>query len=122
MDYWLVCPGFGAVPWPAGTIAPTMPFPASDAPPRQSHLPMRAQEPAVVDASNLGSPLVLDKGWRVGISSDPAASSAEFDDSNWAVRDAKGTIADVKEPDDSSDHSDHDGQICLVPAAHETRS
>jgi Stage II sporulation protein E (SpoIIE) len=86
---------------------PHHPFPGFGRPPKAEPPPNAAEEPAVVDASNLGSPLVLDKGWRVGISSDPAAASPDFDDSSWAVRDAKGTIADVKEPDDSSEHSDH---------------
>lgn len=61
-----------------------------------------SQAQTVIDGSNLGSPLVLDKGWRVGISSDPAAAMPDFDDSGWAVRDAHGTIADVPETEDSS--------------------
>ena len=54
----------------------------------------------VVDATGIGSPIVLDKGWRVGISSDRAAATPGFDDSGWATRDAKGTIADVSDPED----------------------
>ena len=57
----------------------------------------------IIDASSLGSPLVLDKGWRVGVTSDPAAANPAFDDSDWAVRDGKGTIADVDEPSDEPD-------------------
>jgi sigma-B regulation protein RsbU (phosphoserine phosphatase) len=53
-----------------------------------------------VDATGIGSPIVLDKGWRVGISSDPAAATPGFDDSAWATRDANGTIADVSDSDD----------------------
>ena len=72
--------------------------------------PNPSQDAAVIDASSLGSPLVLDKGWRVGISSDPAAATPGFDDSGWAVRNGKGTIADVNEQDaaDRSDHPDRD--------------
>jgi len=50
----------------------------------------------VFDASNLGSPLLLDKGWRVGITTDPSvAASIDFDDSTWAIRDAQDFFADV---------------------------
>ena len=49
----------------------------------------------VFDASNLGSPLTLDKGWRVGITADPAAANPDFDDSAWAIRDAREFFADV---------------------------
>ena len=42
-----------------------------------------------LDASNLGSPLVLDKGWRVGVTANTAAANRDFDDSAWAVRDAR---------------------------------
>ena len=61
--------------------------------------PSPAQEETVVDAQKLGSPIVLEKGWRVGISSDPAAAAPGFNDSGWAVRDATGTIADVSDSD-----------------------
>jgi phosphoserine phosphatase RsbU/P len=67
-----------------------------------------SQEPAILDVSRLGAPLVLDRGWRVGITSDAAASRPEFDDSGWAVREATGVIADVAEPPDSSEHPDFD--------------
>lgn len=36
-----------------------------------------------IDASPMGSPIVLDKGWRVGVTSDPAVSSPSYDDSGW---------------------------------------
>ena len=51
------------------------------------------------DATSLGSPLLLDKGWRVGITSNPAAATAEFDDSTWAVRDAQESFAEVPDED-----------------------
>jgi hypothetical protein len=44
------------------------------------------------DATSLGSQLVLDKGWRVGITANPAADNPDFDDSAWAVRDAKESV------------------------------
>ena len=55
---------------------------------------------ATLDASNLGSPLVLDKGWRVGVTANTAAANRDFDDSAWAVRDATEGFADVSEGDD----------------------
>lgn len=63
--------------------------------------PASAPQP-VLDATALGSPVPLDKDWRVGISSDPAASSAGFDDSGWAVRSAQASFADVPEEDSGS--------------------
>ena len=51
------------------------------------------------DASSIGSPILLDKGWRVGITSNPAAAEPGFDDSAWAVRDARESIADVPDED-----------------------
>ena len=60
----------------------------------------------VFDATSLGSPLSLDKGWRVGITADPAAANTDFDDSAWAIRDAQDALADV--PDE--DHHDDAGR------------
>jgi sigma-B regulation protein RsbU (phosphoserine phosphatase) len=77
---------------------PRPPIPAQPNPPQQA---------AVVDATSLGSPVVLNKGWRVGISSDPAAANPAFDDSGWAVRDANGAIADVTESEEN-DHPGHE--------------
>ncbi len=57
----------------------------------------------VFDASGLGSPLVLNKGWRVGISSNPAVAKADFDDSTWALRDALDSFADVPDEDHPAD-------------------
>lgn len=59
-----------------------------------------APEGPVVDATGIGSPIVLNKGWRVGVTSNSAAASPGFDDSGWAVRDANGTIADVQDSED----------------------
>jgi uncharacterized membrane protein len=83
------------------------------------HHPRRAERPAatapepasaaVFDATGMGSPLTLTGKWRVGITADPTAVRPEFDDSSWAVRDAKEWIADVPDPDDSEDdHANHD--------------
>ena len=64
----------------------------------------------IFDATGLGSPLLLDKGWRVGITSDPSASSADFDDSGWAIRDAEGTMGDVSDADQAAGGPGQDGK------------
>ncbi|HEY1766182.1 MAG TPA: PP2C family protein-serine/threonine phosphatase [Terracidiphilus sp.] len=53
----------------------------------------------VFDATALGSPLPLDSDWRVGITSKPAAASADFDDSTWAVRGAQSFMEEVPDED-----------------------
>ena len=53
----------------------------------------------VFDATSEGSPVVLDKGWRVGITANQAAASPDFDDSTWALRDAQESIPDVPDED-----------------------
>lgn len=60
----------------------------------------------VFDATNLGSPALLNKGWRVGITSDPAAALPGFDDSQWAIRDAAQSFEDV--PDEGDDEKSGD--------------
>ena len=55
--------------------------------------------PAILDASAMGSPVLLDTCWRVGISADPAAAQPDFDDSAWALRNATDAFPDVAEPD-----------------------
>ena len=59
--------------------------------------PATSIAPVLFDASSLGSPLLLDKNWRVGISADPSVAHRDFDDLAWAVRDAKAYMADVPE-------------------------
>jgi sigma-B regulation protein RsbU (phosphoserine phosphatase) len=60
-----------------------------------------SDHPTVIDATNLGSPTVLDKGWRLGVTSDPAAANPGFDDSKWVTRDAQESIADIPSGDES---------------------
>ena len=55
---------------------------------------------AIFDATSLGSPLQLQSGWRVGITSDPAAASPTFDDSAWVLRNAQPMINDVPDQED----------------------
>ncbi len=58
-----------------------------------------ATPPAIFDAAALGSPMRLDKDWRVGISSNPKTAQPDFDDSTWALRDALGAMSDVPDED-----------------------
>ena len=82
--------------------------------PRHPHAPTApaalppAGAPAIFDATRLGSPVLLDTGWRVGISADPAAAQPGFDDSSWAIRNAADTIAEVAEPDNLNEKTDHE--------------
>jgi hypothetical protein len=62
-------------------------------------IPERTPE-VLLDATKLGSPVLLDKGWRVGITGDNAASTPDFDDSGWVLRDAQSSIADVPDEDE----------------------
>jgi uncharacterized membrane protein len=55
---------------------------------------------AIFDATAMGTPVVLDKNWRVGITSNPAAANPNFDDSTWDVREARDAIADVPDEDE----------------------
>lgn len=54
---------------------------------------------AIFDATGIGSPVVLDKNWRVGVSSDLSVSSPAFNDSGWAIRDALPSIGEVPDED-----------------------
>jgi hypothetical protein len=78
---------------------PSNPPPAYHARP---HVPQQLAptEPqaGVVDATSLGSPLLLDKGWRVAITANPAAAT-DFDDSTWAVRGVQVSFAEVPDED-----------------------
>jgi len=59
--------------------------------------PIQPAQSTIVDATSVGSPLVLDKNWRVGISSDPTVASPDYDDSAWAIRNAQLQINDVSD-------------------------
>jgi sigma-B regulation protein RsbU (phosphoserine phosphatase) len=59
------------------------------------------------DASGLGSPVVLDKNWRLGIAAGTDPAKPDFDDSQWPVRDAKEALAEVDDSAADDDHKDH---------------
>jgi hypothetical protein len=69
--------------------------------------PLTAEAPPTpevdFDATHLGSPTVLDKNWRVGVTANPHAADPNFDDSSWSLRDAKPSIADVPDEDHPAD-------------------
>jgi len=77
-------------------------------PVKPSKVPASPASANVINATSLGSPLVLDKNWRVGISSDPGVASPDFDDSQWPLRDAQPVIEDVSD-EDRSDSNQADG-------------
>ncbi len=76
------------------------PKPTSHARPATRSAPPAAQ-PVLFDASNLGSPLLLDKDWHVGISSNPDVALPSFDDSSWPLRDAQAIISEVPDEDET---------------------
>jgi hypothetical protein len=75
--------------------------------PREHARPAPANAPhvpdVVLDATNLGSPVLLDKNWRVGVTANPDAAKPDFDDSTWQVRDSRESIADVPDQDHPED-------------------
>ncbi len=77
----------------------------------------------VFDATTLGGPLLLGKGWRVGVSANPAASQPGFDDSKWAVRDAGQSMNDIPDVDDetANTNQNHGSQVHTGYAADSRR-
>jgi hypothetical protein len=82
---------------------PSAPVPAQPHSRAKTAPPAPSPPQAIFDATSLGSPLQLQSNWRVGITSDPSASSPAFDDSNWAIRNAQAFISDV--PDEENEGS-----------------
>ncbi len=83
-------------PHPHGPLGPLL-MPHGHARPAPPDRPVTPE--VVFNATSIGSPLTLDKGWRVGITANQAAASPDFDDSRWAVRDARDWIPDVPDED-----------------------
>ncbi|HUX45621.1 MAG TPA: SpoIIE family protein phosphatase [Terracidiphilus sp.] len=68
------------------------------------HLPpqnpeLKALPDVAVDATHIGSPMSLDKDWRVGVTANRAAANPDFDDTKWAVRNAGDSLDDLKDLD-----------------------
>ena len=94
----------GAMPLFAQAPPPTPPAAAPARPhARANAAPSAPSAPqAIFDATGLGSPLQLQSDWRVGITSDSAASSPNFDDSTWAIRNAQTFINDVPDQEEKA--------------------
>ncbi len=70
----------------------------------KQHLPpadvnAQATPPVVIDATQIGSPLTLEKGWRVGVTANTAASGSDFDDLKWVVRNTGDSLDDLQDLD-----------------------
>ncbi|MGA7342817.1 MAG: PP2C family protein-serine/threonine phosphatase [Terracidiphilus sp.] len=94
--------------------------PGAHGEPRSAAPASRQGVEAVFDAGNLGSPLLLDKDWRVGITAAPAASSADFDDSGWVIRDARAFMEEV--PDEDRPHEQGSEGIHVQVGSSDTAS
>lgn len=121
-----------AVLWGARLAAqPPSPQPYQP-PPRHKGLadlfkrrPPMAPEPAnpaipgetVFDATRMGSHVLLDRDWRVGITGNAAAANADFDDSSWPLRSASSTMGDVPDEDRPGDKP-HEGARDHGPPDH----
>ena len=87
-----------APPAAAPTAFPAAPAASAKPRSRAKHA-APAVSAAIFDATGIGSPIALDKNWRVGITSNISASSPGFDDSTWAIRDALASIGEVPDED-----------------------
>ena len=94
-----VCAGIPAAqqpPHPPGPLSGLLGSRPHSRPPASNAV---ALPDVMVNATSLGSPVVLDKNWRVGITSNQAAANPDFDDTTWDVRKAAEAIADVPDED-----------------------
>ncbi len=100
---WIAVCGAASV---AAQTAPPSPNPTPSAPSAKPRSHARRPAPtvatAIFDATGIGSPVDLDKNWRVGITSDLSASLPTFNDSAWALRDALPSIGEVPDEDASA--------------------
>jgi phosphoserine phosphatase RsbU/P len=83
---------------------PGFPFPHPNIHPPKGKAP-DAGTPVDFDATGMGSPLVLDHNWRLGIAPGSEPAKPGFDDSQWPTRDAKQALDEV---DDSAAQDDND--------------
>lgn len=104
-----------AAPGPLGALL----APHAHAKPAPAN-PVRVPDVSV-DATQLGSPLKLEKNWRVGVTADPNAALPGYDDSLWPMRDAKDAIADVPDldhPESADKRGKTEDDLGDVPAGH----
>ncbi len=83
------------------------PFPHPHVHPPKGKVP-DPETPVIIDGSALGSPIVLNRNWRLGIAKGDSPAQPDFDDSEWPTRDAREALAEVNEPDEDSDGHPHD--------------
>jgi hypothetical protein len=86
---------------------------AGPAPANPQHTP-----DTVFDATGLGSPVLLETGWRVGITSNQGAANSDFDDSAWTVRNASDSLAEVPDQDHPAD-APNSGSGGARPSGHQ---
>jgi sigma-B regulation protein RsbU (phosphoserine phosphatase) len=80
-----------------------LPFPHPNIRPPKGDIPKPGTS-VDFDATTLGSPLVLDHDWRLGISPSTDPANPDFDDSKWPIRNAKDALAEVD--DSAADQED----------------
>lgn len=90
-------------PRPSGHSGPIGAILAPHGHPRPASANAEHTPEVYLDATGLGSPITLDKNWRVGISANPAAAQPDFDDTSWDSRDAVDYIRDVADQDHTDD-------------------
>ena len=87
-------------------------------PPARAKAVSQSAGPEVMfDATRLGSPLTLDKGWRVGVTANPEAAKPGFDDSSWVIRNAGDSLDGLDDLDRPQGNQSPDEGI-EPPAGH----
>jgi hypothetical protein len=83
-----------------------LPFPHPKIHPPKGKVP-DAGTPVIFDATSMGSPLILDHNWRLGIAPGADPANPDFDDSQWPTRDAKDALAEVDDSAADNDDRSH---------------
>src|SRR5260370_25857790 len=96
----VVCAGMPVAaqqpPHPAGPLGGLLGPRPHARPPAKDVVPI----PEVyLDATSLGSPILLDKSWRVGITANHAPATPAFDDAGLDIRNASDAIAERPDED-----------------------
>ena len=76
-----------------GSRPPAPPVPPSPPKVKSTTKTAKAATPPQFSATDLGSPVTLDKDWLIGVTADPNAAKPDYDDSGWALRDANPSMA-----------------------------
>ncbi|MFZ0303570.1 MAG: SpoIIE family protein phosphatase [Terracidiphilus sp.] len=77
----------------AGSRPPAPPVSPAPAQVKSTAKTAKAGPPPQFYATDLGSPITLDKDWLIAVSADSNAAKPDFDDSGWALRDANPSMA-----------------------------